>query len=61
MLEKFLPSELDALFDEHGVENVWFQHDGAKAHTSGRSHGILREMFPGMLSPCLGTSGDRRV
>jgi hypothetical protein len=34
-------------FDEHGAENVWFQQDGATAHTSRRSLGILRGMFPG--------------
>jgi hypothetical protein len=25
--------KLDDLFEEHGAENVWFQQDGAKAHT----------------------------
>jgi hypothetical protein len=47
MLENFLRPKLDNLFDEHGAENVWFQQDGATAHTSHRSLGILREMFPG--------------
>jgi hypothetical protein len=35
------------LFDGHGAENVWFQQDGTTTHTSGRSLGILREMFLG--------------
>jgi hypothetical protein len=39
--------KLDDLFDEHGAENVWFQQDGATAHASRRTLGILREMFPG--------------
>jgi hypothetical protein len=47
MPENFLRPKLDDLFDEHGAENVWFQQDGAIAHTSRRSLGIFREMFPG--------------
>jgi hypothetical protein len=47
MLEKFFRSKLDYLFDKHGAENVWFEQDGATAHTFRRSLGILREMFPG--------------
>jgi hypothetical protein len=46
-LENFLRPELDDLLDEQGAENVWFRHDGATAHTSRRSLGILREMLPG--------------
>jgi hypothetical protein len=42
MLEQFLRPELDDLFDEYGGENVWFQQDGATAHKSRRSFGILR-------------------
>jgi hypothetical protein len=41
MLENLLRPELDDFFDEHGAENVWFQEDGATAHTSRRSFGIL--------------------
>jgi len=33
--------------DQHGADNVWFQQDGATAHTSRRSLSLLREMFPG--------------
>jgi hypothetical protein len=47
MLENFLWPKLNDLFDEHGAENVWFQQDGATAHTPCRSHRILREIFPG--------------
>jgi hypothetical protein len=47
MLENFLRPKLDDIFDEHGAEKVWFQQDGAAAHTSRRSLGILREMFLG--------------
>jgi hypothetical protein len=47
MLENFLQPKLDDLFDEHGAKKVWFQQDGATAHTSRRSLRILREMCPG--------------
>jgi hypothetical protein len=47
MLENFLRPKVDDLFADHGAGNVWFQQDGATAHTSRRSLGILREMFPG--------------
>jgi hypothetical protein len=42
MLENFLWPKLDDVFYEHGAENVWFQQDGATAHTPRRSLGILR-------------------
>jgi hypothetical protein len=42
MLENILRPKLDDLFDEHGAEHVWFQQDGATAHTSCCSLGILR-------------------
>jgi hypothetical protein len=50
MLENLLRPKLDDLFDEHGAEHLWFQQDGATAHTSCRSLGILREMFPGHVA-----------
>ena len=46
MLQNFLRPKLSKLFNERGAENVWFQQDGATAHTSRCSLGILREMFP---------------
>ena len=45
MLETFLRPKLDDVDTEH----VWFQQDGATAHTARRSLGVLREMFPGRL------------
>ena len=41
----------------HDMDNVWFQQDGATAHTSRRAIGILRKMFPGHLIPFLGNIG----
>jgi hypothetical protein len=59
MLENCLRPKVDDLLDQHGADNVWFQQDGATAHTSRRSLGILREMFPGhaVPSPCVETLG----
>ena len=46
MLEKFLWPRLEE-FD--GSVDLWFQQDGATAHTARCSLGILREMFPSRL------------
>lgn len=53
MLENFLRPKME----ENGVENVWFQQDGATAHTSRRSMDILRELFPGRLISLRGDVG----
>jgi hypothetical protein len=34
---------------ELGLENMWFQHDGATAHTARPTMDILRQAFPGRL------------
>ena len=54
MLETFLIPKLNVL---HDMDNVWFQQDGATAHTSRRTMGILREMFPGHLISLHGGTG----
>lgn len=45
MLQHFLQPKLAAL----GNRNVWFQQDGATAHTARNSMAVLRELFPGRL------------
>jgi hypothetical protein len=50
MLENFFRSKLDDLFDEHGAEDLSFV----------RSE-FSEKCFLGMLSPCVETSGGRRV
>jgi len=45
MLETFLRPKLDDV----DTEDVWFQQDGATAHTARRSLRVLREMFPRRL------------
>ncbi|KAJ8884534.1 hypothetical protein PR048_016391, partial [Dryococelus australis] len=47
LLDRFLRPKSGDIFTEHGRENARFQKDGAQAHTSRLSLGILREMFPG--------------
>ena len=54
MLETFLRPKLNMLQD---MGNVWFQQNGATAHTSRRAMGILREMFPGHLISLRGDIG----
>jgi len=46
MLEEFLRLRLEEFDDS---EDFWFQQDGATAHTTRRSLGILREIFPSRL------------
>ena len=58
MLQNFFQSQLGEIFnDEHGADNVWFQQDGATAHTSRRSLSLLREMFPGHVISLRGDIG----
>ena len=52
MLQNFLRPKLDEL-----EEYVWFQQDGATAHTSRRSLSILRDTFPGHLISLRGDIG----
>ncbi|KAL4149807.1 hypothetical protein QTP88_003669 [Uroleucon formosanum] len=53
MIETFLRPNLNQFTRNH--EEVWFQQDGATAHTAWRSLTILRELFPGHL---LSLQGD---
>ena len=41
----------------HDMDNVWFQQNGATAHTSLRAIWIMREMFPGHLISLRGDIG----
>jgi hypothetical protein len=57
MLETFLKPKLEELTQNHDNDNIWFQQDGATAHTSRRSMEILRQMFPGHLISLRGDVG----
>ena len=58
MLQNFFQPQLGEIFnDEHGTDNLWFQQDGATAHTSCRSLSLLREMFPGHVISLRGDIG----
>ncbi|GFT98179.1 DUF4817 domain-containing protein [Trichonephila clavipes] len=49
MIETFLRPKLNQFLGDHEEAEVWFQQDGATAHTSWRSLGILRDLFSGRL------------
>ena len=57
LLERFLQPKVVQLIAAHHPEDVWFQQDGATAHTSRRSLGILRDMFPDHLVSLRGDIG----
>jgi len=58
MLQNFFQPRLGEIFNfQHGADNVWFQQDGATAHTSRRSLSLLREMFPGHVISLHGDIG----
>lgn len=54
MLETFVRPKLTYF---HDMNRVWFQQDGATAHTSRRSMEVLREMFPGHVISLRGDIG----
>lgn len=45
MVDTFLRSEVE----NNGLEDYWFQQDGATAHTARETINLLNEMFPGRL------------
>lgn len=45
MLENFLQRKLDELFQDQGLDNIWFQQDGATAHTYCHLMEILSKIF----------------
>ena len=49
MIETFLRPKINQFVLDHEEEEVWFQQDGATAHTARRSMEMLRELFPGRL------------
>lgn len=57
MLQQFLEPQLQ----QNNLGLVWFQQDGATAHTVRNLMAVLREMFPGNLSPGMVTFHGPRV
>lgn len=43
--------------EEYDLEDIWFQQDGATAHTAQISLTVLRQMFPGWLVSLRGDIG----
>lgn len=50
MIQEFFVPALNAM----NLENVWFQQDGATAHTARASMAIVRQHFPGRLISMMG-------
>jgi len=57
----FQPQLGENISDEHGADNVWFQQDGATAHTSRRSFHFSEKCFLDVLSPCVVISGSSHI
>ena len=57
MLETYLQHRLEEMAEDHDLENIWFQQDGATAHTARISLGVLQQMFPGRLVSLRGDIG----
>jgi len=49
MLQKFLQPRMEKIVENEALGDVWFQQDGATAHTARMSLDVLRRMFPGRL------------
>lgn len=49
MLQNYLHPRIEAITEEEGLQELWFQQDGATAHTARNSLNLLRQMFPGHL------------
>ena len=43
----FLPS-----IEEYGLDNMWYQQDGATFHTTRANIALLQEIFPGRVVSC---------
>ena len=57
MLHNYLQARMEEIIENEGLGVVWFQQDGATAHTARISLNILRHMFPGRLVSLRGDLG----
>lgn len=48
---------MEEILEEEQLEDLWFQQDGATAHTARNSLNVLKEMFPGRLVSLRGDVG----
>lgn len=49
MLSNFVHPKIEEIVETEGLADLWFQQDGATAHTALKSLTVLRRMFPGRL------------
>ncbi|XP_031357888.1 uncharacterized protein LOC116181640 [Photinus pyralis] len=57
MLQNFLQPRMNEIVEEHELGDLWFQQDGATAHTARASLHVLREIFPERLVSLRGDVG----
>lgn len=57
MLQHFLEPRIEEIIEEEGLEDLWFQQDGATPHTARNSMNILSELFPHRLISLRGDLG----
>jgi hypothetical protein len=57
MLRNFLQPRMEETVEEKELGDVWFQQDGAAAHTPRNSMNVLGEIFPGRLVSLRGDVG----
>jgi hypothetical protein len=57
MLQNFLHPRMEEIVEEEELGDVWFQQDGASAHTARNSIIVLGENFPGRLVSLRGDVG----
>ena len=57
MLQNYLQPRVEEIIENEGLGVVWFQQDGATAHTARISLDILKHMFPGRLVSLRGDLG----
>jgi len=57
MLENYFQHRLKEMIEEHDLGDIWFQQDGATAHTAQNSLVVLRQMFPKRLVSKQGRRG----
>ena len=57
ILQNFLQPRMEEIVEAEGLGDMWFQQDGATAHTARISLSVFRRMFPRRLVSLRGDLG----
>ena len=57
ILQNFLQPRMEEIVEAEGLGDMWFQQDGATAHTAQISLSVFRRMFPRRLVSLRGDLG----